>query len=182
MSEAITVDIVTPISSVNMIGGGEVCEEVDEVSLLKRELEDEREKLVSSIGALSQASSCFQQAQDELFGEHREQIASLSVKIAEKILLKEIGSGNYDIQKIISEALKKSPSKQNIEVQLNEVDFNTVTNALKDKANDFECKFEMSVDANIGHGECIVKTDKGIIEHLIESHLNQIAEALKQTE
>lgn len=183
MTEAITVNIVTPISSVNMVDGlsGAIVEP-DEASVLMAEMEQEKAKMILTSQALEQAVAGFKQAQEDIFGQHREQIVNLSVQIAEKILLQEIGSGNYDITKIIEKALKKSPSKQNIVIHVNDGDLETFNRTIKEGNTSFDSSIEFIADANIGPGECVVKTDKGIIEHLIDSHLSQIAEALKRTE
>ena len=33
-------------------------------------------------------------------------------------------------------------------------------------------------DAGIGPGQCVVETDKGMVEYFIEEHLKQVSEAL----
>jgi len=41
---------------------------------------------------------------------------------------------------------------------------------------------KLVADANIRPGECVVETNKGMIEYFIEEHLKKVSEALKITE
>ena len=103
----------------------------------------------------------------------------LSVGIAEKILQNQIAQGQYDIEKIVQESLKTAPSQQDVSIRLNPDDLQQFQQILKDEGSGIPFNAKLLPDANIGPAQCIIETDKGMIEHLIDKHLAQISEALK---
>ena len=146
-------------------------------------LQAERELLMRAGQSLEQAAVNLQQFQEEIFSSHKEQIARLSIEIAGKILQKEIGDGKYDISKIITEALKAAPSQENVVVHLNADDLGRYEKELKGKKDeDIASHVKLVASANVGPGECVVETNKGMIEYFIEEHLKKVSEALKITE
>jgi len=183
MAEPVTVDIATPIASVDTVGdsdggsgsGGEVAVNPEAVQA-------EREGLMRAGKSLEAAAAELQQFQEEIFSSHKEQIARLSVEIAGKILQKEIAGGKYDIGKIIQEALKVAPAQQDVAVRLNADDLERYEKGIDEKSGDGLANVKLVADANIGPGQCVVETDKGMIEYFIEEHLKKISEALKITE
>jgi len=182
MAQSVIVNIATPIGSVGTVdniasiqsGPGE-AEKVESV-------EQEKEKLAHLGKALEAAAVKLQQFQEEIFSSHREQIVRLSVEIAGRILLKEIADGNYEIEKIIQEALKSAPAQEDIVVRLNPGDLAQLQKVIEDKGGDGLDNIKFVPDANIGPSQCVVQTDKGMIEYFIEEHLKQVGEALKGVE
>lgn len=122
--------------------------------------------------------NCFH---EELFAGHHEAIARLSVEIARKVLMRNISDGDYEIESIVREALKNSPSVDDIVIRLNPSDL-----AECHKAQEAEgCVFsgvELLADPDIGRGECILESPKGIIKSLIDEHLERIGKALEKME
>jgi flagellar biosynthesis/type III secretory pathway protein FliH len=117
-----------------------------------------------------------------VFSSHAEQIAKLSVQIARRILQKDIEDKKYDIENIIEKVLKTVPSQQDIVIHLNPGDLAQYNEAIKDNKPIFLSHAKMIGDPSIGCAECIVETDKGLIEYLIDEHLMQIENALKNKE
>lgn len=152
---------------------------MDEIPMVSGVSETEKENLLQLSQALSAAVNEFKQLNENVFNSHREQIARLSVGIAEKILQKEIAQRQYDIEKIVQESLKTAPSQQDISIRLNPDDLQQFQHILKEKGSGIPLNAKLLPDANIGPAQCIIETDKGMIEHLIDKHLAQIAEALK---
>lgn len=180
MSQNLTLDIDTAIASVvpveKFTPSGMT---MDETPMVSEVSEAEREKLSQLSQALSEAINEFKRLNETVFSSHREQIARLSVGIAEKILQNQISQGQYDIEKIVLESLKTAPSQQNVSIRLNPDDLQRFQQILKDKDSDVSFNAELLPDVNIGPAQCIIETDKGMIEHLIDKHLEQITEALK---
>jgi len=138
----------------------------------------EMEKLCN---ILQQAAETLERYTEELFLSHKEQIVRLSIEIASKILAKDRDEGNYDIEKIVLQALQKVPASKQITIRLNPNDLKTMRQ-LTD-ANRFTAPegIRFAGDASVGTAECIVETDHGVIDYLIEEHLKQVAGALLQT-
>ena len=180
MAEPVTVDIASPIASVGTIDDSDgAAVSGGEVAVNPETVQSEREGLIRAGKSLEAAAAKLQQFQEEIFSSHKEQIARLSVEIAGKILQKEIGDGKYDIGKIIQEALKVAPSQQDVVVRLNSDDLERYEKGVDEKSGDGLVNVKLVADANIRPGECVVETDKGMIEYFIEEHLKKVSEALK---
>jgi flagellar biosynthesis/type III secretory pathway protein FliH len=182
MSQPVIISIDAPVASVNQVDKVGSAAAVADKMETGPELLKEKENLIQAGKALEDATVKLQQFQEEIFSSHREQIARLSVEIAGKILIKEIADGNYDIVKVVQEALKIAPAQQDIVVRLNPKDLQQLQKIAEDKDGDGLGNVKLAADTNIGPGQCVVQTDKGMIEYFIEEHLKQISEALKITE
>ncbi len=119
---------------------------------------------------------------DKLFAGHKEEIAKLSVEIARKILAQQVQSGDYEIESIVKEALKNAPTRQDVVVHLNPEDHILCQKAQQDEPNGALAGIKFISDPNIGRAECLLETPKGIVESLINEHLERIGKALKTAE
>ena len=119
---------------------------------------------------------------DEIFTEQKDQIAKLSVEIARKILMRKVEDGDYEIESIVKETLKSAPTHQDLVVHLNPQDLAACQKAWKDDGGEGLADIKLVADHNIGRAECVLESSKGIIESLIDKHLEQIGKALKKTE
>lgn len=119
---------------------------------------------------------------DEIFTGHKEEIAKLSVEIARKILMQKIQDGDYEIESIVKETLKNTPTRQDLVVHLNPEDLTACQKAQADDDSEALSGIKLVTDANIGRAECMLESPKGIIKSLIDEHLEQIGKALKKTE
>jgi len=130
---------------------------------------------------LQQAAEKLERYTEELLLSHKEQIVRLSIEIASKILAKDRNEQNYDIEKIVLQALQKVPASKQVTIRLNPNDLKTMQQ-LTD-ANRFTTPegVRFTDDASVGTAECIIETDHGVIDYLIEEHLKQVAGALLQT-
>jgi flagellar biosynthesis/type III secretory pathway protein FliH len=117
---------------------------------------------------------------ENLFTEHKEEIARLSVEIARKILVQKVENGDYEIESIIKEALKNAPTSQDVEVHLNPDDLAKCQKALDNELQSTLAGIKLIPNSNIKRAECLIKTPKGIIRSLIDEHLKQIGEALEK--
>jgi flagellar assembly protein FliH len=150
---------------------------------------DERDPLARQRASLSQACQALQETvnkinefQENIFKGHREQIAKLSAEIARKILAQKIQSGDYEIESIVQESLKNVPARQDVVVHLNPDDFAQCEQAQQAAGSSVLAGIKLIADPNIGRGECLLETPKGIIESFIDEQIERIGEALKKVE
>jgi len=119
---------------------------------------------------------------DQIFAAHREEIASLSVEIARKVLMQKIKDGDYEIETIIKETLKNTPTHQDLIVHLNPEDLAGCQKAQQEGGVGSLAGIKLVADAGIGRAECVLESPRGIIRSLIEEHLEQIGRALEKAE
>jgi len=119
---------------------------------------------------------------DKMFAGHEEEIAKLSVEIARKILMQKIEDGDYEIESIVKEALKNAPTPQDVVVRLNPQDLVQCQKAQQDEPSGDLAGIKFVSDPNIGRAECLLESPKGIVESLINEHLERVGKALKKAE
>ncbi len=119
---------------------------------------------------------------EETLAGNRAEIGRLAVEIARRILMYKIGKGDYEIQAIVEEALKRAPTRQNVVVRLNPEDVPRCPQLQKENPQSPLAELEFTADWNIGRAECLVETPKGIVRSFIEEHLEHVSEALEKCE
>ena len=122
------------------------------------------------------------QLQEQTLVRNRAEIARLAVEIARRILMCKTGKGDYEIQAIVEEALKRAPTRQNVVVRLNPEDVSRCQQLQKDNPQSPFAELELTADWDIGRGECLVETPKGIVRSFLEEHLEHITDALQKAE
>ncbi len=206
MSENLTISIDRPITSAKILGvhpgeigselsasgsvssptnaeqpqtqNGSVSAETEQI--LSQQLETEKTSLAQTRQALQEIVNKLNQFYDKAFAEHYEDIAKLSVEIAGKILMQKVDKGDYEIEPIVKEALKNSPSHQDLVLHLNPEDLAKCQKLQQEDDSGGLAGVKLVADANIGRAQCVLESPKGIIESLIDKNLEQISEALKK--
>ena len=188
MPEALTINLSKPIASVRIlddhptpISSGQEESGAGAEQILRRNLEAQKAAFSQASQALDSVVAKLTQFCDKIFAEHREEIAKLSVEIARKILLQKVENGDYEIESIVKEALKNAPSRQDVVVHLNPEDFAQCQKAQQDEPGGTLAGIKFISDPNIGRAECLLESPKGIIESLIDGHLDRVNQALKKT-
>jgi flagellar assembly protein FliH len=180
MGQHLTVNMTGSINSVGMVddsGGVGTLEGSPAQEAALQEAQNENVNRLCTV--LSQSAENLQSFQEELFSSHRDQIIRLSIEIAKKILIKDTQERNYDIEKILGDALKTAPSQQDVVVRLNPADLQEYQRITNDSEGSAIANIQLIADPGIGLAECVVETNKGMVEYLIEEHLTQISKALK---
>ena len=118
---------------------------------------------------------------EELFTGHNEAIARLSVEIARKVLMRNITDGDYEIEAIVKETLKNAPAVEDIVIRLNPQDL-TDYRTIQPSGDNLPTGVELLADPDIGRAECILESPKGIVQSLIDEHLERIGKALERTQ
>ncbi|MHC5145267.1 MAG: FliH/SctL family protein, partial [Planctomycetota bacterium] len=85
---------------------------------------------------------------------------------------------NYEIEKIISQALQTVPASRQTAIRLNPNDLKTMREMSDSNQFTVPEGVHFAGDASVGPAECIIETDHGVIEYLIEEHLKQVAGVL----
>jgi flagellar biosynthesis/type III secretory pathway protein FliH len=117
--------------------------------------------------------------QDTMANNHAD-IVKLAVEIARKILKHKVSQGDYDIQAIVEESLKRAPTRQNIVIRLHPEDLGPCQRYQQENPGNPFAELVFTADWSVGRGECLVETPKGIVKSFIEEHLEHISEALQK--
>ncbi len=142
------------------------------------ELEAQKAQLAQTLEAVQNTANQLNDYQNKIIVEHREAIAKLAVEIARKILVQKVRDKDYEIESIVKEALTSAPTRQNVVARLNPEDLGQLQKLQGEKTNAVFDGVKFVADPGIGQGECVLETPKGIIESLINDHLEQISRAL----
>lgn len=190
MSGSVTVNLSKPIVSAIILdnyseGMGAGLSARDSGSsgeqILMQDLEAQKALFSQSCRTLKSVVARLNEFCDKLFSEHKEEIAKLSVEIARKVLMQKVQEGDYEIESIVKEALKSAPERHDVVVHLNAEDFAQCEKAQQnEKTGNSLAGVKFVSDDNIGRAECMVETPRGVIESLIEEHLERIGKALKK--
>lgn len=148
---------------------------------------DTAQSLEAQEAAFSQVNQMLQDIVGKLnefynraFAAHKDEIARLSVEIARKILVQKVENGDYEIGSIVKEALSNAPARQDVVAHLNPDDLSIYQKLREDEPCEDLAGVKFVPDANIGRAQCLLETPKGIIESLIDQHLEQVGNALKK--
>jgi len=189
MSGPLTINLSRPITSTRILGSE--AEPIDrESELNKHGIESANSKQVNSqteaqkatfmqaCQALNNVADRLNQFCAKIFAEHSEKIAKLSVDIARKILVQKVENGDYEIESIVKETLKNAPGHQDLVVHLNPDDLAQFEKVKQNGTGDVFAGIKFVPDPKIGRAECLLESPKGIIDSLIDEHLEQIGRAL----
>ncbi len=193
MAGTFAVNLAKPIKSVRILNDYPGDVESSITGAMNPSAKPEQIKLIEDLKAqkslysevcqtLQGLTSKLNQVYDEIFASHKEEIARLSVEIARKILMQKAKDGDYEIETIVREALKNAPTHQDLVVRLNPHDLTACQQAQQNDGSETLAGIKFVADQSIGRAECVLESPKGIIELLIDEHLEQIGKALKKAE
>lgn len=179
MAETLTIALDRPIGSAGLAeAAGPASAKVSVEARQTEPVEQQKKRIVQLCRALEEAVSKANELSERIFKSHAEQIAKLSVEIARKVLAQRVQEKDYRIESIIEEAIKSGPVHEGALVHLNPQDLAEYKKLQEEGHTSSLAGVEFAADPGIGHGECIVRTPKGIVESLIDQQLERIGEAL----
>lgn len=192
MSQKLTVHFEKPIASAKILdncagghggkfscnGGADLATNIEQVP--GQDSEAQKTAFLQAYQALNVVVAKLNEFYDKVFVEHKDEIANLSVEIARKVLMQKVENGDYEIESIVKEALESAPTRKDIVVHLNPEDLAQCQKAQQDGTDLAGIKFVS--DSNIGRAECLLESPKGIIESMIEKHLERVCKALQKAE
>jgi flagellar biosynthesis/type III secretory pathway protein FliH len=142
----------------------------------------EKNEFSQAYQAITDAATKLNNFYETVFAEQKEEITKLSMEIARKVLMQKVEDGDYKIESIVKEALNNAPTRQDIVVHLNPEDLAECQKALEGKPDSDLANIKFVSDSKIGRAECLLESPKGIVESLINEHLDRISKALKKAE
>jgi flagellar assembly protein FliH len=142
------------------------------------ELEEQKSELARVYQTVCEIADKLNKLYTDVSAKHKDEIAKLSVEIANKVLMQKIEKGDYEIEAIIKEALKNAPTQQEIVVHLNPEDLFKCQKMQENDPSSGFAQIKFVADPGIGRAECLVETPKGIVKSLIDEHMERITEAL----
>ena len=96
--------------------------------------------------------------------------------------MQKVEDGDYEIEAIVKETLTNAPGREDVVVRLNPQDLAQCHKAQEAEPAGALCGVKFVSDPNVGRAECVLENPKGIIESVIEQHLEKIGKALKKAE
>lgn len=189
MPEMLTIQVAQPIAAVSVSGAAPealAASGAEQNGLYKmramKELEQQKAHLAELCQSLENVVTGLRRLYQETLASNHAEIARLAIEIARKILKHKTSKGDYDIQAIVEEALKRAPTRQNIVIRLNPEDLSLYQQLRRKSIQSPFADLEFTTDWGIGRGECLVETPKGIVQSFIEEHLDRIGEAFRSVE
>jgi flagellar biosynthesis/type III secretory pathway protein FliH len=179
--EPLRIQLTTPIGSVRVLSPKDIERTAQQAGQAEA-LRQEKEKAASLCAALQNAVAQVEQLSKDIFVSHREQIVRLSLEIAARILAKDIHQRQYDIETIILNALQTIPAAQRITLRLHPDDLAVWQAAVNHEGLTDPENILCIGDWSVGHAECVIETDQGVVEYLIEEQLKQVSAALLNAE
>lgn len=200
MSEALTINLPKPVAGLRLIEEPG-CEGVAQTSPMPVEvppaptsmtqadeqrvseaMKKQRDDLVQLCQTVNGLATKLNDLHQQTIAQHRGDIAKLAVEIARKILTHKVNKGEYDIQAIVEEALKRAPTRQNLVVRVNPEDLATCQQCQQENPGTQFAELDVVADWGIARADCLVETPKGIVKSFVEEHLARIGEALEKAQ
>ncbi len=125
----------------------------------------------------------FFEYKEALYDEITKDILDISLKVAEKIIKKEVETDKSVLNAIVKDALKSLAKDENkIILKVNPTDVEYTKEMVPQllSSGQLEAKIYVTGDKEIDEGSAIIETSNGIIDANIETQLELIKEAFKQ--
>jgi len=190
MAGTFTINLARPISSAKTLTAQDAEHTEKELKLNSAtsatKVMQDIEKQKAEVAQLCRTLNCLvakvNQFYDELLAKHKEEIAKLSVEIANRVLMQKVQKGDYQIESIVKEALGNAPARHELVVHLNPEDLPQCHKLQQDDRGSAFAGIKLIADPSIGRAECLLETPKGIIKSFIDEHMERISEALQKVE
>lgn len=141
------------------------------------------EQANSSIAGLKSAIEEFFCYKDVVYKKVSEDILDISLKVAQKIIKKEVQTDKSVLDSIVNDALKSLAKDENkiiLKVNPTDVEYTKEIVPKLLSSGQFEAKIFVSGDKDVEEGSAIIETSNGIIDANISTQLEIIKEAFKQ--
>jgi flagellar biosynthesis/type III secretory pathway protein FliH len=178
MAATITLQFGRNIGSVQTLAPAEIAKNTAAASDAK-EIAGLKNKLESLCQAVNLAAKETESYGKRLFAAHREQIIRLAIQIASRILVRDVEQGQYQIERILTEAIATTPGGSILEIRMNPDDLKTYEEIVKNGSAEIDADIKLTADWSIGKAECVVITTEGLVECTMQEHLRQIEMALQ---
>lgn len=137
----------------------------------------------SAISELREAIEGFFEYKEELYNQISEDILDISIKVAEKIIKKEVETDKKVLDSIVHDALKSLAKDENkiiLKVNPTDVEYTKEMVPKLLSSGQFEAKIFVTGNKEVEEGSTIIETSNGVIDANISTQLELIKEAFKQ--
>lgn len=141
------------------------------------------EQAKEAIDSLKASIEDFFGYKDVVYDEITKDILDISIKVAEKIIKKEVESDKSVLESIVKDALKSLAKDENkIILKVNSTDVEYTKEIVPQllSSGQLEAKIFVTGDKDVEEGSAIIETSNGIIDANIGTQLEIIKEAFKQ--
>ncbi len=202
MAETLTISIAHPIAALRVVDGADGGTPVDGkpdcfsqtaagpqlAAVPTEQLRDPRgteqpeQRLTQLCQVIDNIAGKLNDLYEQTIARNRSDIARLAVEIARKILACKISKGDYDIQPVIEEALKRAPARQEVLVRVNPEDLPQCQQFQQENPDSQFASLNLVADWSIARADCLIETPQGIVKSFVEEHLARITEALEKAQ
>lgn len=140
-------------------------------------------KAQEAIDLLKNTIEGFFTYKDSMYDEISKDILDISLKVAEKIIKKEVETDKSVLECIVKDALKSLAKDENkIILKVNPTDVEYIKEIIPEllSSGQMEAKIFVAGDKEVEEGSAIIETSNGIIDANISTQLEIIKEAFKQ--
>lgn len=134
------------------------------------------------IAKLNELALQFQESRRLMFEESRDEILRLAVKIAGKILGRELESNDNAFTDLVMRAMRGIQGESRVQVRVNPSDMKKIQKDRKRLVEEVGQgrEIELVEDAKVSEGGCVIETDLGIIDAQLETQLRVLEKALTE--
>jgi type III secretion protein L len=116
---------------------------------------------------------------DKTLSETEHDILSLSVKLAEKIIGREIKTDRATIVDIVSNALRNAKRQDKLTIRVSQTDYSTVQEKFVELSQSSRTSYvDIVPDPRVTLGGCIIESEVGTIDARLETQLRVLEKAL----
>lgn len=155
---------------------------------LSRQVETEAEHLRESAYQQGKEKALFEMTQmlldareirDKTISETEQDILCLAVKLAEKIIGREIENNKSTVVEIVSNALRNAKRQDKLTVRVSQKDYSTVQEKFVELSQSSRTSYvDIVPDPRVTLGGCIIESEVGTIDARLETQLRVLEKAL----
>lgn len=141
-----------------------------------------RNRIDKTLNQFSSALSEISRLRKQIYADTEAEIVELALSIARKIVGCEIETNPGLIAGVLTQALEKVETHQNVSVRINPKDLDFIKYSDLQVADTIESPEAIKIieDPAISRGGCLVQTESGEIDARIEKQINVIEEAFRE--
>jgi len=132
------------------------------------------------IGSLNELILQFRESRRKMLEESRDEILRLSVKIAGKILGRELEANDSAFTDVVARAMRNARGGERIQIRVNPSDMKKLKKERKRLLDELGQgkDLDFTEDPDVSAGGCVIESDLGIIDATLETQLKVIEKAL----
>jgi flagellar assembly protein FliH len=134
--------------------------------------------------SIQTALECLRSLETQWARQAEEQVVELALAVAAKILMQEIRAERHEIDPIVKALLARLPAGQDAVLRMHPQDLLRcdLARAAGAEGDDAPAGVRFLADSTVKRTECILETPQGFVRTDVESHLRELAAALRTPE